>query len=81
MTLGLLSDTSDAYFRYGIEEKLKKKGISIDTVLDRIREREEARALHNYERSDRIRDELTEWGMILEDTRFGTFWKFADDDM
>lgn len=81
MTLGLLSDTSDAYFRYGIEEKLKKKGISIDTVLDRIREREEARALRNYERSDRIRDELTEWGMIVEDTRFGTFWKFADDDM
>ncbi len=78
--LGLLADTCDAYFRYGIEDKLKKLGISIDTVLDKIRQREEARAAHDFERADRMRGELAKWGMILEDTRSGTFWKFKDEE-
>ena len=40
-----------------------------------IREREEARLNKDYERSDEIRDQLSEQGILLEDTREGTRWK------
>lgn len=78
--LGLLSDNSDAYFRYGIEDKLREHGIPIDTVLEKIGQREEARAARDFKKADIIRDELAKWGIILEDTRSGTFWKFKDKD-
>lgn len=40
-----------------------------------IKKREEARQNKNWELADRIRDELKEKGIILEDTPHGTRWK------
>ncbi|HUG82505.1 MAG TPA: cysteine--tRNA ligase, partial [Bryobacterales bacterium] len=42
-----------------------------------IAERLAARKSRNFARSDEIRDELKEKGVILEDTRDGTRWKYA----
>ncbi len=46
-----------------------------DEVLKKIQEREEARKSKDFQRSDEIRDELLEIGIILEDTPSGTLWK------
>jgi cysteinyl-tRNA synthetase len=42
-----------------------------------IAERLAARKARDFARSDQIRDELKEKGVILEDTREGTRWKYA----
>jgi cysteinyl-tRNA synthetase len=39
--------------------------------------REEARKRRDYETSDRIRDELRELGVQLEDTASGTRWRLT----
>ncbi|MEM4714141.1 MAG: cysteine--tRNA ligase [Candidatus Nanoarchaeia archaeon] len=43
--------------------------------LDLIKEREEARARKDYQKADRIREELKKKGILLEDTEFGVIWK------
>ena len=48
-----------------------------EAVQALINEREEARRRRDYTRSDEIRDELAEQGIILEDTGEGTRWKRA----
>ena len=48
-----------------------------ETVQALIDEREEARRRRDYTRSDEIRDELAEQGIVLEDTGEGTRWKRA----
>ena len=40
-----------------------------------VEERQEARRDRNFARSDEIRDELAEKGIILEDTKDGVRWK------
>jgi cysteinyl-tRNA synthetase len=46
-----------------------------DEVEDRIAERNAARARRDFAASDKIRDELLQAGVILEDTKAGTRWK------
>lgn len=46
-----------------------------EEVEELIREREAARGSRNFARSDEIRDELAERGILLEDTRDGVRWK------
>jgi cysteinyl-tRNA synthetase len=78
--LGLLSDSGESYFRYAIEGSLKGRGVELDSILDKVREREEARRMKDFPKADAIRDDLGRWGIILEDTRYGTFWKFKEED-
>ena len=49
-----------------------------ETVQALINEREEARKRRDYARSDEIRAELAEQGIVLEDTGEGTRWKRAN---
>jgi len=42
-----------------------------------IREREAARAQKNFKLADKIRDELRDQGVLIEDTPAGTKWKFV----
>ncbi len=58
---------------------MEKAGeVSLDEEIERaIREREEARKKKDFATADRIRDELKEKGIILEDTPQGVRWKRA----
>ena len=51
--------------------------VSEEEIGRLIAERVEARKSRDFARSDEIRDELKERGVILEDTREGTRWKYA----
>ena len=51
--------------------------VSEEEIGRLIAERVEARNSRDFARSDEIRDELKERGVILEDTREGTRWKYA----
>lgn len=55
---------------------LERKDESIDARIESlIEERNRARKEKNWARSDEIRDELAQMGIILEDTAAGTKWK------
>jgi cysteinyl-tRNA synthetase len=46
-----------------------------ETVEQLIEERNAARAAKDFQRSDEIRDQLKEEGIILDDTPQGTRWR------
>ncbi len=53
----------------------KETGMLDQAVEDLIRERSDARKAKDYARADRIRQELLEQGIMLEDSREGVKWK------
>ncbi len=53
----------------------KDKEILEDEILELIEKRNAARKEKNYELADRIRDQLREKGIILEDTPSGVKWR------
>lgn len=55
--------------------KTKKVGLSEADILDKIRERQEARMMKDWSTADKIREELEEKGIILEDKKDRTGWK------
>ena len=59
-------------------ENLKKinKNITEDFVLNKIEERLAAKQEGNYKLADQIRDELLKKGVIIEDQKGKTTWKF-----
>jgi cysteinyl-tRNA synthetase len=67
-----LVDKMDSVF--GVFGELKKGFLDADiqTLID---ERQAARKARNFARSDEIRNQLTEMGIILEDTKDGVRWK------
>ena len=57
---------------------IKEKEISkerIEEIEKKIRERDEARNMKDFEKADKIREELRKEGIIIEDTPEGTIWK------
>ncbi len=53
-------------------ETVQMLDVEIEALIE---ERQQARASRNFTRSDEIRDELAEKGVILEDTKDGVRWK------
>jgi cysteinyl-tRNA synthetase len=60
----------------GILPERKKEALDAE-VEALIAERQAARKARNYARADEIRNQLTEMGILLEDTREGVKWKRA----
>lgn len=74
--LGLLSRTDpQVFFEEQRKLKLKETGLEEEEVERLIEERRKARENKDFAESDRIRDELAQKGIQLEDTPQGTRWR------
>ena len=71
--LGLLESDAEAFLRD--ETGQGEDGLSNAEVEDYIQQRVAARAEKNWQESDRLRDFLTENGIVLEDSAAGTTWR------
>ena len=69
--VGLLSETKDQWLKF----KKEKSVISEEEILSKIKERDKARKDKNYKLSDKIRDELLNKGVLIEDKDGKTTWK------
>jgi len=69
--LGLLQADPEQYFKQGVQND----GFSENDIEALIIARKDAREAKNWAESDRIRDELLEQGITLDDGREGTTWR------
>ena len=70
--IGLLNETKEDWLKF----KKKKLSISENEILIKINQRNEARVNKNYYEADKIRDELLDKGVLIEDKDGKTVWKF-----
>ncbi|MCG8522142.1 MAG: cysteine--tRNA ligase [Marinobacter sp.] len=70
--LGLLQQDPEAFFQADTGGEL-----SAEDIEALIQARADARKAKNFAEADRIRDELLEKGIILDDSREGTTWRKA----
>ncbi|WP_025319008.1 cysteine--tRNA ligase [Granulibacter bethesdensis] len=68
MLMGLFTREAEAWFQ---------RGINPDEIAQRIADRLQARKDRNFAEADRIRNELAEAGILLEDGPSGTTWRRA----
>ena len=59
-----------------LDFKKSKLNISEKEIKDKILERDSARDNKNYELADKIRKELLDKGVSIEDKNGKTFWKY-----
>ncbi len=57
------------------ERRLVRRGVERSWIEERIAERSRLRSEKNFAEADRIREELKEKGIVLEDTPSGTRWR------
>ena len=69
--IGLLTDTKDQWLKF----KKEKSDISEEEILSKIKERDKARKNKDYKLSDKIRNELLNKGVLIEDKDGKTTWK------
>ena len=70
--IGLFNEDKKQWEKY----KRDKASISETEINNKIDLRNEARASKNYKEADRIRDELFDKGVLIEDKDGKTLWKF-----
>ena len=73
--LGLLVSPADAYFK---ELPAAEGRMPEAEIVARIEARKAARANKNYAEADRVRKELEAAGVLLEDGKGGTTWKYKE---
>ncbi|MBI5892187.1 MAG: cysteine--tRNA ligase [Deltaproteobacteria bacterium] len=69
--LGVFNRTPQEYFK----EKKSRSGVPADEIEKLIAQRAAARKNKDFKKSDEIRKELEEKGILLEDTPKGTVWR------
>ncbi len=74
-TLGLLQGSAGAFFSRQKERWLKQQGLAPAQVETWIEARNKARKQKNWQEADRIRQDLLNKGVLIEDTAAGTVWK------
>ena len=70
--VGLLCENKENWLKF----KTKKALISEKEILQKIQERNKARNNKKYEEADKIRNELLDKGVLIEDKDGKTTWKF-----
>ena len=70
--VGLLKETQDEWINF----KKNNSVLSDEIIETKIKERNDARDDKNYELADKIRNELLEKGVQIEDKDGKTSWKF-----
>lgn len=76
----LLADLKERLYIFGIEDLTSEQTLLDEDIRDLIDEREQAREDKDYTRADEIRDQLSEQGIILEDTAQGVRFKRVNAD-
>jgi cysteinyl-tRNA synthetase len=71
--LGILQSDPESYLRS--RHGMGKEGPSDEEIEALIAQREQARSDRNFAEADRIRDQLTKIGIVLEDGADGTRWR------
>ena len=66
--IGILQMQADTFLKQGV-------ALSDEDIDKKIKQRDEAKANKDFATSDQIRDELTELGIVLEDSANGTSWR------
>ncbi len=74
LLLGLLQQDPDVWFQGDAEAS----GVDAARVEALIEERQAAKLAKNYARADAIRQELKTMGVVLEDSKQGTIWRFEN---
>jgi cysteinyl-tRNA synthetase len=83
MTVQSVLEALDDFDRvFGVLSLRASEEVAVDEDLarwveDRIREREEARAVRDWDLADSVRAQLEKRGVVLEDTSAGTRWKLG----
>ena len=75
--LGLLAEAPAQYFQKQREAALERESVDIETIDKLVKEREAARRDKDFQTADRIRDQLKEMHIQLEDRPDGTIWRHA----
>ena len=73
--LGLIQESPETFWDKKKERWLPKHGLTAQEIEEKIRLRNLARSEKRWDEADRIRNELSEKGIALEDTLGGTLWK------
>jgi len=75
--LGVLAESPVEFFEKRKTAGLRKESIDPSEVEKLIQARKDARAAKDWDMADRIRIQLEEWNIVLEDRPEGTIWKFS----
>ncbi len=73
--LGLLENSPQTIKQEIFDIKQSELGLDVEKIEGLIEDRKQARKDKNWARADECRDELTQMGVVLEDTAQGTEWK------
>ena len=70
--IGLMNETSEQWNEF----KKKRVSVTVSEIENMLSLRDKARENKNYKEADRIRDELLDKGVLIEDKDGKTIWKF-----
>jgi cysteinyl-tRNA synthetase len=73
--LGLLQYAPEVFFARKKSRWLRRQGLTYEQIEQWIAERNQARQEKNWHEADRIRQQLKDNGILVEDTPGGTEWK------
>ncbi len=75
--LGLLQTEASEYRGRTERRRLALRGLSVDRIDQLVAERTQARQNKEFGRSDEIRDELSRYGIVIQDGAHGTEWSVS----